>query len=720
MAATTMNPGSSDSGSSASGIDVVIPVYGAAEALDACLASVLGHSRLPPHRLVVVVDGPQSDQVETVLAAHLDQLVGTQAVKLVRCSQRRGFVASVNRGMAGSDRDVVLLNSDTEVTAGWLDKLQAAAGSDPRVATVTPFSNNATICSLPEFLEANLLPAGHTPDSFGRLVEACSQRLYPQLPTGVGVCLYIKRAVLDQLGLLDEDRFGLGYGEEVELCLRASAAGHVHLLDDSTFIFHLGQRSFGASREHLVRRASRVLRRMHRTYISQIADFIRRDPVAPARRRVLDELDKDWGISASRPTGGAGRRRRVLHVVHGWPPFNHAGTEIYARWLATSQVARHDVSVYARIGDPHRCTGEASAYLDRGVDARLVVNNFDQRNPLARNAMVNLRLERDLSSFLERTRPDLIHFHHLSGLSASLLRAAATVGRPIVYQVQDWWALCPRANLVRGDHSLCSGPGLAACSRCLPLTGLPPAPLLNRLLYLVRRRLLIRMLGLASTYVMGSHAIQRWYQEAGMLAPGAPVHVLPYGVPPASQVRQRPIRLPLRFGYIGSIMPHKGVHVAVQAFRGLSSDQAELRIWGNPEILPDYSRQLNELAEPGVVKLMGTFAEADKGDVLGQLDILLVPSVGLESFGIVAREAMAAGVPVLASRLGALAELEIDGRCGALIAPGDSDALRAWIDRLIAEPGIIDRWRAALPHVKTTEEHALEIDQIYQELLGRH
>jgi glycosyltransferase involved in cell wall biosynthesis len=718
MATTTTDHRSSDSGSSATGIDVVIPVYGAAEALDACLATVLRHSRMPPHRLVVVVDGPQSDQVEQVLAAHLDRLAGTQALELIRSTQRRGFVASVNRGMVGSDRDVVLLNSDTEVTAGWLDKLRAAAESDPRVATVTPFSNNATICSLPVFLEANLLPSGHTPDSFGRLVEECSERLYPQLPTGVGVCLYIKRAVLDQLGLLDEDRFGLGYGEEVELCLRASAAGYLHLLDDSTFIFHLGQRSFGASRERLVRRASRVLRRMHRSYISQVADFIRRDPIAPARRRVINQLERSWGVAESRATGSSTRRRRVLHIVHGWPPFNHAGTEIYARWLATSQVARHDVSVYSRIGDPHRCTRETSAYLDRGIDARLVVNNFDQRNPLARNAMVNLGLERDLTGFLERTRPELIHFHHLSGLSASLLRAAARDGRPIIYQVQDWWALCPRANLVRGDHSLCSGPGLNACSRCLPLTGLPPAPLLNRLLYLVRRRLLIRMLGLASTYVMGSQAIKRWYQEAGMLAPGAPVHVLPYGVPPATELRRQPSQLPLRFGYIGSIMPHKGVHVAVKAFHGLSQDQAELRIWGNPTILPEYSRQLDSLATPGTVKLMGTFAEADKGSVLSQLDILLVPSIGLESFGIVAREAMAAGVPVLASRHGALAELEIDGRCGALIAPGDSDALRSWIDRLIADPEIIDRWRSALPHVKTTEEHALEIEQIYQELLG--
>jgi glycosyltransferase involved in cell wall biosynthesis len=693
-------------------IDVVIPVWGAAEALDRCLASVLRHSKLPPHRLLVVVDGPQPAAVEEVLEGHQPQL--GSGGKLIRNDQRRGFVVSVNRGMADSDNDVVLLNSDTEVTAGWLGKLQAAAYSDPAVATVTPFSNNATICSVPEPLVANLLPAGYSADSFGHLVESCSQRQYPQLPTGVGVCLYIKRQVLNQIGLFDEKRFGLGYGEEVELCLRATAAGYRHLLDDSTFIFHLGQRSFGASRRRLVQRASRIMRRLHRSYIRQIADFIERDPPAPARRRVVNGLLSSWGIVRDDR-----KRRRILHVVHGWPPFNHAGTEIYARWLARAQVDTYQVAVYARIADPHRCSGEASAYLDHGIRTRLVVNNFDRRNPFARNALIDRHLEHDLSELIAQVRPDLVHFHHLSGHCASLLRVAADHGRPIIYQVQDWWALCPRANLVRGDHSLCPGPGPGACSRCLPLTALPPAPLLNRLLYLVRRRLMIRMLGLANAYVMGSETIHRWYREAGLLSSAAQVHVLPYGVPEPALVRsRRPTGLPLRFGYIGSIMPHKGVHVAVAAFRGLRPDRAELLIWGNHHALPEYTRQLEELAEPGVVRLMGTFAETEKASVLGQLDVLLVPSVGLESFGIVAREAMSAGVPVLASRLGALAELDIDGSCGALLPPGDGAALRSWIERLIAAPELIDRWVANLTRVKTTGEHAEEIDGIYQELLG--
>ena len=227
-----------------SGIDVVVPVYRAAEALDRCLATLLRHTTLPPHRLIVVVDGPQPEDVEEILTRRLEDR--SDDIRLIRLPARSGFVAAVNRGMSDSSRDVVLLNSDTEVTADWLDKLQSAAYSAPDIATVTPLSNSATICSLPEFLEDNFLPAGISTNTMGAIVEQVTQRERPRLPTGVGVCLYIRRATLDTVGLFDEARFGIGYGEENEFCIRASAAGFEHIADDATFIFHRGQQSFGA------------------------------------------------------------------------------------------------------------------------------------------------------------------------------------------------------------------------------------------------------------------------------------------------------------------------------------------------------------------------------------------------------------------------------------------------------------------------------------------
>src|SRR5436305_3613475 len=269
-------------------VEGVVPVYGAAAELAACLASLLRHTDLDRHRLILVVDGPQESAVEEALAAVAGR--PESQVMILRNPERRGFVGSVNRGMGISDRDVILLNSDTEVTAGWLGKLQETAYSDPAIATVTPFSNNATIASLPRFAEVNALPSGWSADRFAALVERVSARERPRLPTGVGVCLYIKRKALDRLGLFDEARFGLGYGEESEFCFRALKAGFLNVLDDATFIYHAGQRSFGASRSDRVRTAHRALTRPHPEYLPTLARFLPEDPPRPPRQRVPPEL----------------------------------------------------------------------------------------------------------------------------------------------------------------------------------------------------------------------------------------------------------------------------------------------------------------------------------------------------------------------------------------------------------------------------------------------
>jgi GT2 family glycosyltransferase/glycosyltransferase involved in cell wall biosynthesis len=700
-------------------VDVIVPVYGAPESFARCLVSLLAHTDLSKDRLVLVLDGPQpvatEERVARATAEKPRRPARAAGVLVLRNPERQGFVGSVNLGMAASDRDVVLLNSDTVVTAGWLPKLQAAAYSAPEIGTVTPFSNSATICSLPRFLETNALPTGYDTDTFARRVEERSRRAYPRLPTGVGVCLYIKRKALDVLGLFDRASFGLGYGEESEFCMRALKAGFAHALDDATFIFHEGQRSFGTSRVGRVAAAHRAMRRLHPEYMATVAAFLRADPLRPLRERVLAELDPARVRREPAPP------ERVLHVVHGWPPWSQAGTELYAAGLARFQAERREVTVYARIADPERSLGDAIELLDGGVRVRLAVNNFVQRDPLSRNALWDRTLAADLGRLLAEVRPRVVHVHHLAGHALGLLSRIARTGVPIVYQIQDWWAACARANLLDRERRLCSGPGLGKCSRCLPLTGLPPSDLLNPALYALRGILARRALRLPSAFVMGSRAVEADYRRFGLLRPGDPVHVLPYGiaVPGALGLPSRlPARLPLRFGFLGSLLPHKGAHVAVAAFRGIDPGVAILTVYGDPAISPEYAAELVAGGLPAAVRLAGSFPEAEKAAVFGGLDILLVPSLGLESFGLAAREAMACGVPVLASRLGALAEVHAGRDCGALFTPGSAEELRGWIERLTAEPRIVDRWRRNLPPVQGLAAHAEEIEAVYRQVLA--
>jgi GT2 family glycosyltransferase/glycosyltransferase involved in cell wall biosynthesis len=777
-------------------VDVVIPIYGAPEALGRCLSSVGAHTDLERHRLLLVLDGPQTAAVAAMAAAASADAAGPAGaerppgaaawrprdVRVIELPERSGFVTAVNRGMAESNRDVVLLNSDTQVTAGWLDKLQRAAFSAPEIATATPFSNSATICSLPRFLEANALPAGWDVDGFARLVERQALRAYPRLPTGVGVCLYVKRKALAQLGPFDRRSFGMGYGEESEFCMRALKAGYAHVLDDANFVFHEGHRSFGTSRRSRVAAAHRRLARLHPEYLATVARFLHDDPLSPVRERVVAAL-----VPPRRSSSRAGAPARVLHVVHGWPPWNHAGTELYAAWLARRQARHREVTVFSRIADPARGLGDALELLDGGARVRLLVRNFDEHDPRSRNSLASRPVERDFARLLAETRPQLVHVHHLAGHAASLPAMVRRLGIPLLYQVQDWWTPCARANLCDSARRLCSGPAAGKCAACLPLTRLPPAAAWNRLLYSYRAAATRRALRCANAYVMPSRFIHDSYLRLGLLRPDDPVVVLPYGIeltPPAHRsgsshrppgppevsgllepaepaapseaseprASPRPPGLPLRFGVIGSMLPHKGIHVAVRAFAGIDPRSACLTLWGDPTIAPEYARELaalgadlggfaRGLAAPpaaggSAVTLAGRFEEARKAEVFSAIDVLIVPSLGLESFGLVAREALHHGVPVLASRRGALLELFQEaaadgavtgvapadgagaGGAGALFEPGDAADLRRWIDRLIAEPDLLARWRRRLPPVKGTDEHAAEIEEIYVRLLA--
>jgi len=615
-------------------VDVIIPIYGAAEDLRRCLESVAKHTDLARHRVVLVVDGPQDEFVEEYVTGIV-----------LRNSERLGFVHSANRGMRESTTDVVLLNSDTIVTAGWLEKLLAAAYSSPDIGTVTPLSNDATICSV-------AMPSDNDVDAFAQHVERVSQRAYPLLPTGVGFCFYIRRALLDDIGFFDAAHFGLGYGEENDFCMRALARGWLHACDDATFIYHAGHRSFGESRERQLRKGERTLTRLHPRYMATIAAFMKRDPLAEVRKRIGS--------------------LRIVHLVHGYPPLQHAGTELYAYWLVERQRDSHHVAVYTRTA------GETHESND-GVRVRRIRNDFTARNPLRRNAIVDRKLERDFERFLREESPDLLHVHHLAGHAFSLMGVAKRLRIPIVLQIQDWWFQCARVNRFDRDGKRCSGPAPAKCASCATLTRLPG----NRLLHAIRRLAARSALRMADAYIAGSKAIADDY------GPLANLRVIPYGV--AMRGTDRSVcatRRPIRFGFVGSELPHKGLHVAREAMRGIDPAEATLQVFRG-------------------------FDEGEKADVFASMDVLLMPSIGLESFGLAAREAMACGVPVIATSGGALDELPE----AELVPPGDAAALRASIRRLIDDPSIIDRWSARLPVPKHVDEHAAEIERVYRSVL---
>jgi len=280
-------------------IDVIIPVYKGLNQTRRCIDSVLGSGQATAFEIVAVDDASP----DLGITRYLDELAAAGRITLVRNDANRGFVQSVNRGMAlHPDRDVVLLNSDTEVANDWLDRLWRGACAYPDIGTVTPFSNNATICSYPFEGWAGGVPGTLGLAALDRLFATTNAGRLVDMPTAVGFCMCIRRACLDQVGLFDAERFGRGYGEENDFCMRAAGVGWRNVLAGDVFVYHEGAVSFSGERLALTENAGKTLAELYPDYVRKVREYVIRDPATTLRA----------AVDSARIALGADEQRHVL------------------------------------------------------------------------------------------------------------------------------------------------------------------------------------------------------------------------------------------------------------------------------------------------------------------------------------------------------------------------------------------------------------------------
>jgi GT2 family glycosyltransferase len=294
-------------------VTIVVPVYNAPMLVARCLDSVLAHTT-GRARLIVIDDASPDPAVAPMLARYVD----IARVCLLHNESNRGFTATANRGIGTAGAaDVVLLNADTEVGPNWLQGLRRAAYASADVGTATAVSDNAGAFAVPELEQANPLPACWTFDESARALWQQAGLAYPCLPTGNGFCLYIRRAVIDAVGLLDEAAFAQGYGEENDFCQRAARHGFRHLIAGNVLVKHARSQSFGEERRIALGRAGMaVLRERYRDYENEVGATL-----FSFERRVLD-----WRVRrifADAREGNAAKPR-VLWVGAGAPDWSDA------------------------------------------------------------------------------------------------------------------------------------------------------------------------------------------------------------------------------------------------------------------------------------------------------------------------------------------------------------------------------------------------------------
>ena len=212
---------------------VIVPVFNAFEKLEACLESI--SRTVPADTRVLLIDDASTDtRLLPLLQSWVNDAIPYR--RLLVHEVNRGFVATANHGMQMAGTDVVLLNSDTVVTSGWIQKLKGCLDSDTSIATATPWSNNGEIVSIPKFCASNPIPPD--PEAVASVIESSGQACYPEMPTAVGFCMAISSRAISRIGLFDEATFGRGYGEENDFCQRAEKAGMRNVLCDDAYVVH--------------------------------------------------------------------------------------------------------------------------------------------------------------------------------------------------------------------------------------------------------------------------------------------------------------------------------------------------------------------------------------------------------------------------------------------------------------------------------------------------
>lgn len=660
-------------------VDVIVPVHNASELVSRCIQSVISCRQQSRFEVLVIDDG--STEREAVQFLKACQARGE--ITLLRNERSLGFVSAVNRGMAcHPDRNVVLLNSDAEVANNWLDRIQRCARADAKIGTVTPFSNNATICSFPQLCSDNPLPEGTTLTELDRVFSEVNDGQWISIPTAVGFCMYINRACIREVGLFDEQRFGRGYGEENDFCQRAMRLGWKNILCTDTFVFHVGSGSFKGEREPLSKSAEAILLQMHPDYLINVRSFIRRDPAAPFRRAVEIEL---------------ARRRAAI------PSYSIRQEVQVSASLAYFQLSPHRIAEIARDGRPVQL--HVLHDLGGGVDRwcrdycrtdttrlNLILRPFCRGHAFGEGLMLFADVDdlEPIGLWMFSTPFEVTAISHpeyrqaigsiiadynvgavlVSSLIGHALDALAT-GLPTVLVAHDFFPACPAINLYFDRVCIhCDDERMARCARENPdHNPFVQYQIEDRIA--VRKRFLALIENRAVTVVVASRSVWTHLVSLFPVLVGASWALIPHGMD--SQLKRIDAVISetgerLRVVVLGMLSVSKGIRLLEEALERLT-DFSDIYLVG--------AKEAGELfvGRRGV-HVVRHYQLSELQSLVQQIKphVGLLMSILPETYSYTLTELQRLGIPAIATRLGSFAERISDGDTGFLVEP-NADAM---------------------------------------------
>lgn len=438
------------------------------------------------------------------------------------------------------------------------------------------------------------------------------------------------------------------------------------------------------------------------------------------------------------------RPLRVALFVHAFYPDHVYGTEAYTLTLARrfAELGHLPVVVTAREAGESPQAEEVERYMHAGIPVlRIDRNRTPPRS--ARDSYDQPSLAPLLTRILREIAPDVVHVCHLGNFTAVLPEVTAALGIPTFATLTDFFNICLTATLEIPGGGLCRGPDAARlnCMRCgLSLRAIEqptpfwravshpgmrdfaaafaarlhvflPPPIGTDARAVVRRPDVLRAaMGRYRAAIAPTGFLEDVFRANGTPTPlvrsvfGVDIDRRPKPPRPAG---------PVRFGFIGQLMYHKGPHLLLQALRLLPPEAFTLDIWGSEQLAPDYARDLREVAAPMPVTFRGTFDAAATADVMAELDVAVLPSTWFENAPLTLLKALATHTPVVVSDVAGMTEFVAEGVNGFSFPRGDVDALAQVLRRFVDDPGLARAMSASTVFDRTEQDMARDVLDLY-------
>ncbi len=402
---------------------------------------------------------------------------------------------------------------------------------------------------------------------------------------------------------------------------------------------------------------------------------------------------------------------RILLIIHGYPPYYMAGSEVYTYNLAQELAKRNEVFVFHRIEDKNLPLYECFDSEDNGVKIRCI-NNYEPENATFYDKYLNPKIDNMFRDYVKLVKPDVVHIGHLSHLSTQIpIIAKREFGLPVLFTIHDFWMFCHRGQLINPENwKICPLPNTKQCTRCAAYHYQNP----DFAFELIREREehIKQVIDCIDVFFAPSHTLEKFFVDMGV--DKSKIFYSKYGFN-VSKICKRTKLLhdTITFGFMGRIIYTKGIHILCEAFSKLNGN-SRLVIWGDAE--NNYGRELKEKYPDNRIEFKGSYHTDDLQKVLDSFDILVCPSIWLENAPLVIQEAQCAGIPILTSDKGGMAELVHNGEDGYTFELGNADDLCSKMQNIVNNPQKLLSLKPSLEQVRSIKEDAEFCMQKYENL----